>query len=745
MKQQPERMTESIKEALEGHVSTHHDVAFFNPSPAGHCQGVLVPDESVVEPIFARSEPHPLNLALELHGDVEVQGDVKHIIPSIDFDISSDDNDLQPAIASAIELEFPPADDKDKIGIPTNPTSHRGDDKGKNTASWQGHEAVIQAPLGATQDGVEDSQEVKESVRVSVDPCARCGSFLCRYDHCHDQNERSDCKSYLGGGHERPCASSPFFPFEVKGRGQKVQSLGTREHEVHGSQHISRSMESPRAHVTPPNQGPKSLAIPLMSCAIDHRAASPPSLTGDGLFQPFIPFQPFNLSQPFTPPQPFNPFSPLDLDSSESWASPMSLSPDFDVLGLNDTSYIYGHDISISDENEHGAEQIPTGSAYDTFSPIPSPFRVDQRASDSDEYLIAQFPSGNANINLVTFEDNPMGQFSLPESIENVGFHQPEQHSPGSFSHEMVSNSQMGASWLGSASPSLLSLGPTQQNFLPLSFSASRGIAPTEEDSFLSFQPLRLLSRRHSDPTRAGGPEGNHKGRPNAHTVQCSHRSSPHTGRVQSVAYSPDGTRVASGSSDLSARVWGVSAGDPSGAGLAAGPEQTRLSSIQAGLCHRGVSRDQSTSFWLNHHRGGVFGGTMGTGTDIAAGSEIVVPVSHADARSPPLTSFVPPSTSFTPTTLQPVTSKLAVIAGEQRRQKAPSFTCPICPQTFTSNHNLKTHTSTHLGVKPHQCGSCSRGFTTRRILERHAKICKQAPSPTPIEPGQHSHVGNVR
>ncbi|RIA92490.1 hypothetical protein C1645_64815 [Glomus cerebriforme] len=54
---------------------------------------------------------------------------------------------------------------------------------------------------------------------------------------------------------------------------------------------------------------------------------------------------------------------------------------------------------------------------------------------------------------------------------------------------------------------------------------------------------------------------------------------------------------------------------------------------------------------------------------------------------------------------------------------KAKPFVCNVCNQTFSRQHNLKSHALTHSQEKPFQCDICHHFFRRHHDLKRHAKL----------------------
>jgi hypothetical protein len=54
---------------------------------------------------------------------------------------------------------------------------------------------------------------------------------------------------------------------------------------------------------------------------------------------------------------------------------------------------------------------------------------------------------------------------------------------------------------------------------------------------------------------------------------------------------------------------------------------------------------------------------------------------------------------------------------------KAKPFVCNVCNQTFSRQHNLKSHALTHSQEKPFQCEICHHFFRRHHDLKRHAKL----------------------
>ncbi|EAU85660.1 hypothetical protein CC1G_10932 [Coprinopsis cinerea okayama7 len=105
--------------------------------------------------------------------------------------------------------------------------------------------------------------------------------------------------------------------------------------------------------------------------------------------------------------------------------------------------------------------------------------------------------------------------------------------------------------------------------------------------------------------------------------------------------------------------------------------------------------------------------------------------------RPPPMVATANPNeiivpVGYLPEPITPTSRKVASQAGikasARRRTKEAKFSCTLCSQTFTTNHNLKNHMNVHLGVKEHECPDCNRAFTTQSVLARHTKTCKLNP-----------------
>ncbi|CAG8441948.1 11866_t:CDS:2 [Diversispora eburnea] len=54
---------------------------------------------------------------------------------------------------------------------------------------------------------------------------------------------------------------------------------------------------------------------------------------------------------------------------------------------------------------------------------------------------------------------------------------------------------------------------------------------------------------------------------------------------------------------------------------------------------------------------------------------------------------------------------------------KAKPFVCTVCNQTFSRQHNLKSHALTHSQEKPFQCDICQHFFRRHHDLKRHQKL----------------------
>lgn len=57
---------------------------------------------------------------------------------------------------------------------------------------------------------------------------------------------------------------------------------------------------------------------------------------------------------------------------------------------------------------------------------------------------------------------------------------------------------------------------------------------------------------------------------------------------------------------------------------------------------------------------------------------------------------------------------------GEEEKGK---FVCPLCDNTFTRHHNLKSHLLTHSHEKPFTCETCNSKFRRLHDLKRHVKL----------------------
>ncbi|KAL0957344.1 hypothetical protein HGRIS_001150 [Hohenbuehelia grisea] len=68
------------------------------------------------------------------------------------------------------------------------------------------------------------------------------------------------------------------------------------------------------------------------------------------------------------------------------------------------------------------------------------------------------------------------------------------------------------------------------------------------------------------------------------------------------------------------------------------------------------------------------------------------------------------------------VTTSQTQVAAHLRRKKPARFSCQLCQQTFTANHNYARHMNAHFGLKRFPC-PCGRAFTTKSDLRRHQKL----------------------
>lgn len=113
-------------------------------------------------------------------------------------------------------------------------------------------------------------------------------------------------------------------------------------------------------------------------------------------------------------------------------------------------------------------------------------------------------------------------------------------------------------------------------------------------------------------------------------------------------------------------------------------------------------------------------------------------------------TNFLPPTT---PPVHKKVASAASIMASRARRTKEANFHCDLCPQAFTTNHNLMSqchpmpfetklmkvdHKNAHMGIKAFVCLRCSKPFTTQSVLARHMKTCKapEQPDSSPFSTG---------
>ncbi|ODQ63604.1 hypothetical protein NADFUDRAFT_47967 [Nadsonia fulvescens var. elongata DSM 6958] len=90
-----------------------------------------------------------------------------------------------------------------------------------------------------------------------------------------------------------------------------------------------------------------------------------------------------------------------------------------------------------------------------------------------------------------------------------------------------------------------------------------------------------------------------------------------------------------------------------------------------------------------------------------------------------PGSAFVPDTSAFVdskspsnfPICSSPVTSPVGVASNSNKHA------CPICSQSFTRQHNLKSHLLTHSHEKPYTCDTCSSKFRRLHDLKRHLKL----------------------
>ncbi|KAH6890137.1 hypothetical protein BKA70DRAFT_1120711 [Coprinopsis sp. MPI-PUGE-AT-0042] len=275
--------------------------------------------------------------------------------------------------------------------------------------------------------------------------------------------------------------------------------------------------------------------------------------------------------------------------------------------------------------------------------------------------------------------------------------------------HHMRANSEMNMPWSGSVSPSVV-LTPSEPSSQPSFLLANPAVFEMSEDFTLAHSVN--LSTRHSH-TGVAGRGGLGRGRPvdrSAPSSRGSSRgSSPYSWPMPMESSSAGPALGPTGMSISPTQIFGDEMGNHLTVPVAShfeGHHHARRHSFHLGARPEpGLYMDM------------VFGnGTEGTG----------------DAQSLNLGPLAPVSTPSAPITpsraLAQVASATGISASEPRRTKAAKFACPTCPQTFTTNQNLKNHINAHLGVKKYQCEHCTRAFTTASVLARHCKTCKSAP-----------------
>nr|CAG8443575.1 2867_t:CDS:2 [Entrophospora candida] len=97
---------------------------------------------------------------------------------------------------------------------------------------------------------------------------------------------------------------------------------------------------------------------------------------------------------------------------------------------------------------------------------------------------------------------------------------------------------------------------------------------------------------------------------------------------------------------------------------------------------------------------------------------------SSSENQTEPLESTPPTTGSFNQFSINQEKSNNASQNNSPQSQSKPKpFTCLECNQTFSRQHNLKSHALTHSKEKPYRCDVCQHFFRRQHDLKRHLKL----------------------
>ncbi|CAJ0905575.1 9520_t:CDS:2, partial [Entrophospora sp. SA101] len=97
---------------------------------------------------------------------------------------------------------------------------------------------------------------------------------------------------------------------------------------------------------------------------------------------------------------------------------------------------------------------------------------------------------------------------------------------------------------------------------------------------------------------------------------------------------------------------------------------------------------------------------------------------SSSENQTEPLESAPPTTGSFNQFSINQEKSNNASQNNSPQSQSKPKpFTCLECNQTFSRQHNLKSHALTHSKEKPYRCDVCQHFFRRQHDLKRHLKL----------------------